>query len=176
MQVEIHSLAIVLASILDLLIGDPWGWLHPVQVMGWLISWWRNLTFAYIPSGWGQKISGICLNIFLLGASAGLGWGMVWLAYQVSVWLGLAIESILLASCMAGRSLRNAAIDVLLPLEAQDMAMARSQLSKYVGRDTENLDQSGILRGILETVAENTTDGAIAPLFFALIGGRLIQI
>jgi len=76
----------------------------------------------------------------------------------------------LLASCFAGRSLRNAAVAVLTPLKNQEIETARTQLSYYVGRDTADLSSSEIARAVLETIAENTTDGVTAPLFYAMIG------
>jgi len=162
---------LVLASFLDFLIGDPWNLLHPVQVMGWVITWWKDWTFRYLPQGLPQKISGICLNIFLLFGFGYGTWYLLEFFYQLANWLGLCLEVVILASCFAGRSLRRAAEEVLIPLKEGDLNSARSLLSKYVGRDTQALDRSEILRALVETIAENTTDGAIAPLFFALIGG-----
>jgi adenosylcobinamide-phosphate synthase len=98
---------------------------------------------------------------------------MVEMARRSHGWLGITVESILLASCFAGRSLRNAATDVLRPLQANEVEEARSVLSRYVGRDTENLSEPEILRAVLETVTENATDGVMAPLFYALIGAAL---
>jgi len=82
----------------------------------------------------------------------------------------MAKESIMLASCFALKSLGKAAIDVLQPLKAGDLTVARQTLSNYVGRDTDNLPESEILRAVLETVTENATDGVMAPLFYAIVG------
>lgn len=84
--------------------------------------------------------------------------------------LGIAIQTILLASCFAGRSLRAAAEDVLAPLNVGDLVKARERLSLYVGRDTENLSEPEILRALLETVTENAVDGVTAPLFMPYLG------
>ena len=84
--------------------------------------------------------------------------------------MGYAIEIVLLASCFAGRSLRVAVQDVLQSLHSQDLVTARSRLSLYVGRDTDKLSKSEILRALLETIAENTVDGVTAPLFYAILG------
>jgi adenosylcobinamide-phosphate synthase len=173
---NIFILGLLFASSLDFLIGDPWNWLHPVQVMGWLIGWWRNWTFRYLPKGWAEKISGIFLNIFLLGSCGGGTWYLLHFSYQLTSWLGLTLETVILASCFAGRSLRGAAEEVLRPLAENNLEMARSHLSKYVGRDTDNLNRTEILRALVETIAENTTDGAIAPLFFAILGGAPLAV
>ncbi len=167
-----YRLGIVVLSIaafLDYLIGDPWGWLHPVQVMGWVISQFTKFTFKYCHQPKSQRLAGIVLGIGLVVGS-GLGG---WLIIQISTWLhpllGI-VGSILLASCFAARSLRVAAKEVLQPLTVSNLSQARSSLSFYVGRDTENLSQPEILRSLLETVTENAVDGVMAPLFYACIG------
>jgi adenosylcobinamide-phosphate synthase len=167
---------LIIASMIDYIIGDPWGWPHPVRVMGWAIATGKNMILRYIKTDIGQKIAGILLAILIIVGS-GLGsWGLVYLAFQLNFWLGLTLQCILLASCFAGKSLRDAAIAVLGPLEADNLTQARTTLSLYVGRDTDDLDRSKILRAILETVAENATDGVIAPLFYAAIGGLPLAI
>ncbi|GAB4135853.1 MAG: adenosylcobinamide-phosphate synthase CbiB [Cyanobacteria bacterium J069] len=174
------ALPLAIAALLDFLIGDPWNWLHPVQVMGWGIGrygqWVQTrLHLTTEPESVRQKVevqrgAGVLLAIALVLGSGVVGWLIVYLSRTVHPFLGLAIESILLASCFAGRSLRDAAADVLRPLAAGDLATARSHLSRYVGRDTENLPASEILRAVLETVTENATDGVTAPLFWAIAG------
>jgi adenosylcobinamide-phosphate synthase len=161
---------------IDYIIGDPWGWPHPVRVMGWAIATGKDMILRYIKTDIGQKIAGTLLAILIIGGS-GLGsWGLVYLAFQLNYWLGIVLQCILLASCFAEKSLRDAAIAVLVPLEADDLTQARTTLSLYVGRDTDDLDRSEILRAVLETVAENATDGVIAPLFYAAIGGLPLAI
>ena len=164
--------AIVLmgAAGLDFLVGDPWHWPHPVPGMGWLIRWSTNLAFKATQSATAMKGLGVLLTILLVGGSAVVGWGMVAIARWFNPWFGLSLEIILVASCFAGRSLRDAAADVLAPLLQNDLAEARQRLSRYVGRDTQDLDQPEILRAVFETVAENSVDGIMGPLFYALIG------
>jgi adenosylcobinamide-phosphate synthase len=208
-----HATALVLvaASALDYGIGDPWGWLHPVQVMGWYISGWSQLTWRFFKSPGAQKLAGVglCASLVLF-----CGLGSWWFFHYLWWWqpgLAIALEAILLASCLAARSLRAAAIDVLEVMPdppaflfgegagsvapplgrgdaqrksqefkeskgsggskgAKDLEEARVRLSKYVGRDTDNLTVPEIYRSILETVAENAIDGATAPWFYALLG------
>ena len=171
-----HRLAVLaIAACLDYLIGDPWNWLHPVQVMGWCIDRYKQvwLKRSPLPPAWMLQIAGVGLAIGLVGGSGVVGWGLVQLATGLNPLLGLAVESILLASCFAGRSLRSAAEAVLKPLEQGDLATARHQLSFYVGRDTADLSVVEILRAVLETVTENATDGVMAPLFWAIAGAML---
>lgn len=167
---------LIVASILDFAIGDPWGWPHPVRAMGWAIAQATSFIFRHVRAPAAQRLAGTFLTVCLLAVSAAIGWGSIWVAYSLNYWLGLATESILLASCFAGRSLRDAAIAVLTPLQAGDTERARSVLSLYVGRDTENLEPPEILRAILETVSENSTDGAIAPIFYAILGGAPLAL
>ncbi len=198
----LSAAVLLLAACLDYLIGDPWGWPHPVRVMGWLISQFtqfvlkgwncedngekaregekfssQSLTNQSIPDKsyfslpeWQRRGAGILLGVGLIIGSGLAGWLIVRGANWIHPLVGIAVESILLASCFAGRSLRAAAVDALQPLAAGQLAQARSSLSQYVGRDTEKLDEPEILRAILETVTENATDGVTAPLFYAIVG------
>ena len=167
---------LMLAALLDYLIGDPWGWPHPVRLMGWLIERYSKLVFGLTQPNQPfqqeiyQRVAGIGLALGLIGGSGLIGWALVWIATQFHPLLGLAIATVLLASCFAGRSLRAAAIDVLVPLEAGNLEAARSRLSFYVGRDTADLSKPDILRAVLETVSENAVDGVMAPLFYGLLG------
>ena len=175
-----NYLILAIAAYLDYLIGDPWGWPHPVRGMGWIIYQFvrgivndpraredRYFTKTRIIT---HRIRGIFLAIVLVIGSGGLGWIIVEAARFIHPLFGVAVESIILASCFAARSLTDAADDVLQPLTQGDLAKARETLSNYVGRDTENLSSSEILRAVLETVTENATDGVMAPLFYAIAG------
>ncbi|MGK7932867.1 MAG: adenosylcobinamide-phosphate synthase CbiB [Microcystaceae cyanobacterium] len=164
------AIALVGATILDYAIGDPWGWIHPVQVMGWFISHLSQLILDYCPQKWQRRLGGIALGLIIIIGSGLSGWLLITLATRLNSLLGLLLEIILLASCFAGRSLRLAARDVLAPLIAGKTAIARQKLSQYVGRDTEQLSEGEILRATVETVAENGVDGVTSPLFYAILG------
>lgn len=166
------------AALLDFWLGDPWSWLHPVQVMGAVIAAGQQFIF-----GLGQRIpmSATTQRLYFRIGGGLLAWGIIlgtggvsWLlvAGGERLWpgLGFVISVILLASCWAGRSLRAAAVDVLTPWQRGDLTMARDRLSRYVGRDTVNLGAGEILRAVLETVTENATDGVFAPLLYAGLG------
>ena len=178
---------LILAAVLDYSIGDPWGWPHPVRAMGWAIDRYTRLVFNIWNNPPGKiplpddrpaadrsklllRCAGIILAIGLILGSYTVSWSIVQAASWVHPLFGIAIQSILLASCFAGRSLRAAADDVLAPLNAGDLVKARERLSLYVGRDTENLSEPEILRALLETVTENAVDGVSAPLFYSLVG------
>jgi len=156
------------AAMLDFCIGDPWRWIHPVQIMGWAIEQFKTIVFQIAKKPTVLRVAGAVLTIGLMLGSATIAWGGIAIARQIHPLFGTAISIILLASCFAGRSLRTAAEEILESLS--DLEQARSRLRLYVGRDTENLPEPEILRAVLETVTENAVDGVLAPLFYALIG------
>ena len=177
-----------IAAFLDYLIGDPVWCLHPVQVMGWAIAKYTKL-FWQVEATWQlksknfltpekqqsyqkllERVAGIyLLFILLLGSSSATAWG-IQIATTINLNLGLALSSFTLASCLAGKSLRDAAVEVLTPLKVGDEQTSRQVLSRYVGRDTAQLSTPDIYRAVLETVTENATDGVMAPLFYGLVG------
>ncbi|MBV9387324.1 MAG: cobalamin biosynthesis protein [Chroococcidiopsidaceae cyanobacterium CP_BM_ER_R8_30] len=164
---------LIIAASLDYLIGDPWGWPHPVRAMGWTINRCTQFALKNYHSSSALRRGGVILCVGLLSGSGLVGWLIVRGASSLHPFLGTAAESILLAACFAGRSLRTAAQEVLQLLIAHKLPEARLSLSQYVGRDTENLSEPEILRAVLETVAENATDGVLAPLFYAIVGAFL---
>ena len=139
--------------------------------MGWAIAQGKAPILSYCPTPWLQQLGGTLLTLLLVVGSYCYAAGLICLASRIHPWVGIAVQAILLASCFGARSLRFAALSVLGPLRAGDLPHARLLLSRYVGRDTDSLDESEVCRAAIETVAENTPDGATAPLFYGLIGG-----
>ncbi|WP_246141850.1 adenosylcobinamide-phosphate synthase CbiB [Hyella patelloides] len=164
------AFSLLIAAVWDYIIGDPRFLIHPVQIMGWIIQKYTELTVDVYHQKWQRRLSGIILGLSLVVGSGIFGWLVVKFADDFNRWLGYFLEVILLASCFAGRSLRKAAEEVLQPLLTKDVTIARSKLSIYVGRDTDNLSTTEILRAVLETVGENAVDGITAPLFYAILG------
>ncbi|AFZ58954.1 cobalamin biosynthesis protein [Anabaena cylindrica FACHB-243] len=161
---------LIIAALLDYLIGDPWGWPHPVRVMGWIISWLSKFFLQHCQSSLTQRLAGIVIAMILIVGSGLSGWLIIQIARWLNPLLGIVLESILLGSCFALHSLRTAAVDVIQPLTIGKLEEARQILSNYVGRDTTNLSAAEVLRAVLETVTENATDGVMAPLFYAILG------
>lgn len=161
------------AALLDYLIGDPWSWPHPVQFMGWVISAYSRGVLAWLKSPWALRLAGVVLTLLVILGSGAIAFGLVWLGDRLHPLLGLLLAIILLASCLAGRSLRDAALNVLTPLQQGDLEESRSRLSRYVGRDTDQLSEVEILRAVLETVTENAVDGVMGPLFYAILGALI---
>ncbi len=172
--VDREILVLIIAASLDYVIGDPVNWPHPVQFMGWICDRYSKLVIKKCKNTFWLKIAGIILGIGLVSTSALISWLLIMGANIVHPILSILIESIILASCFALKSLRNASEDVLQPLNMGNLTLARDRLSRYVGRDTQDLSESEILRAITETVTENAVDGVMAPLFYAILGAIII--
>lgn len=167
-----HLCAITLAYIIDLIIGDPPTWPHPVKWFGSIISFlekkWNN--------GRSRKLKGVFMLMIIMLLVFILSAFIVWVFYQIHPLAGIFIEGVLIATTIAQKSLKAASIEVYDPLEKGDLSGARLKLSYIVGRDTDNLGESEIVRGTVETLAESTSDGITAPLFWAIIGGAPLAL
>ncbi len=117
-----------------------------------------------------RRLAGVGLCWLTILGTGGISWLLVAACQGLHPWWQVALPAIALASCLAGRSLRQAAADVLTALAIGDLEAARSQLSLYVGRDTDKLTVAQIERAIFETITENAVDGVMAPLFYAILG------
>lgn len=162
-----HLIAISIALLIDTLIGDPPNWPHPVKWMGSAISRLEKKLNHHD----GQKAKGMGMVLLLTTMAFTITTIIVWAGYEIHLLLGTLLESILIASTIARRNLAEAALEVYQPLSNGDIRQARIKLSYIVGRDTDKLNEGEIVRGTVETVAENTSDGVTAPLFWALVGG-----
>lgn len=160
------------AVALDLLLGDPHWMPHPVRWMGRTISGLETLLRRLFPkTPRGERGAGIVLALALPilfgGGSALILWGLG----QVSPWLSWAVQLWFTYQLLAARSLQTESMAVYYPLKAHDLEGARRAVSRIVGRDTQALDETGVAKAAVETVAENTCDGVIAPLIFLFLGG-----
>lgn len=162
-----HFIAIVNGFVLDRIIGDPPHLPHPIRWIGTFIS---KVT-ALMNKGRYRTAKGAVLLI----ATGVLVFMIVLVltvfAYRMHIFVGIAVESILITVGLAQKSLRDAGLSVYTPLIKGDLTEARTKLSWIVGRDTEHLDESEIARGAIETVSENTADGVTSPLFWAFLLG-----
>lgn len=157
---------------IDLVVGDPQGFPHPVVWIGKLIDLLEGglrKGFPRTPSG--EKIAGGILWILVVLPSVLLPALLLWFCHGVSPWLRLAAESIMCWQILATKSLRDESMKVYRALEEGDIQRSRSAVSMIVGRDTAELDDGAVTRAAVETVAENTSDGIVAPLIFLAVGG-----
>jgi adenosylcobinamide-phosphate synthase len=167
-----HLLAIALALVLDWLFGDP-RWLpHPVRGIGSFISFFDKR----LNQGRYRRMKGIITVAAVTGMVYCLGSLVVYISYSLSWIFGVMMEAVLIFTTIATKSLQEAAWNVLIPLEQGKIEKARRELSMIVGRDTDNLDEPEIVRACVETVAENTSDGITATLFYAVIGGAPLAL
>lgn len=155
--------------LLDCILGDPYSLLHPIRLIGKLISalekWVRSSFAKHLISG-GSILAGIVLLI-----STVIPLALLILCYHINVWLGAALESVLCYYMLAARCLRDESMKVYRAFLENDTEKARKAVSMIVGRDTKPLDRNGIIRAAVETVAENTSDGVTAPMMYMGLGG-----
>ena len=164
--------ALVIGFGIDLLVGDPHGFPHPVVLIGKCISVLeRGLRRICPKTPAGERAAGAILWGAVVIASTAVPAGLLWLCGLVSPWLRLALESVMCWQILAVKSLRDETMKVYDALESGDLAASRHAVSMIVGRDTGRLDDAAVTRAAVETVAENTSDGVVAPLLFLAIGG-----
>lgn len=165
-------LALVLGFGIDLIVGDPHSIPHPVIFIGKLISAMEKLARKIFPKTVkGENFAGGVLWFVVVAVSTAVPALLLWMCYGISVWLGLAIESVMCWQILATKSLKDESMKVYNALKTGDIEKSRYAVSMIVGRDTENLDDKAVARAAVETVAENTSDGIVAPLIFLAIGG-----
>jgi adenosylcobinamide-phosphate synthase len=123
-----------------------------------------------------SKAAGVLLALGLPLLSAGLAWALLRQAGRVHPWLSWGLNCVLIYFCVACRDMLNHARSVLLALKSGDLALARDKVAMIVGRDTQNLDEDGVLRACVESVAESASDGLVAPLFYAYLGGAPLAL
>lgn len=167
-----HLLAITLAYLIDLMVGDPPDWPHPVRWIGSGISRLEKR----LNQGESRRAKGIMMLLTILAIVFLITLFIVWISYRIHPVLGVLVEGLMIATTIAQRNLKEAALEVYAPLKEKDMKEARLKLSYIVGRDTDQLEEGEIVRGTVETVAENTSDGVTAPLFWGLIGGAPLAL
>src|SRR3989344_4611812 len=174
----LHSalLIIIFAYILDLLLGDP-KWLpHPVRWIGRYITFVEDKIRRFADTPLAEKISGIFLFIIVVGSVYGLIWFLLLLTTYHSPLSTLILAVFLAYTTLSIKSLHQEAWGVIHALKNISIDEARNRLKNIVGRDTQNLSEDEIYRAVVETVAENTSDGIIAPLFYLAIGGPALAL
>lgn len=167
-----RTLAICLGFILDALFGDPrWLW-HPICAIGALISHAERLLRRIFPdTAAGERIAGALLWMVVCGLTFAVPFGLLWLAGQAHPLLRFALETVFCYQIFARRSLHEESRKVYDRLAAGDLAGARVAVSYIVGRDTQELSAEGVTKAAVETVAENASDGVVAPMLFLFLGG-----
>lgn len=169
---KLSLLALVIGFGIDLILGDPHELPHPVILIGKLIdSLNHGLRNVFPKTAFGEKLAGAVLWTLVVLSSTLIPVLLLWFCHRISPWLRLAIESVMCWQILATKSLRDESMNVYHELENGDIASSRYAVSMIVGRDTAKLDDAGVTRAAVETVAENTSDGIVAPMIFLAIGG-----
>jgi len=169
-RVELQT---ILALGLDALLGDP-RWLpHPVRLIGGL-ALRAEMVFRRLFKN--ERLAGIVTVLVVLSVTGGVGGLLLWGAGQIHPRLGDLVGILLFYTCFAARDLLAHSRRVYQALVVDDLAEARQRVAWLVGRDTANLDQGGVVRACVESVAENSSDGVVAPLFWAVVGGPLAAL
>lgn len=164
--------AVFLGFIIDLIVGDPVWLYHPVRMIGVLITYGEKIIRKIMPkSKRGEIFGGVIINIFVLVVCFFVPYIILYLAQTVHPMLKLCIEAFMCYQILAVKSLKKESMRVYKCLEKKDINNAKKYLSWIVGRDTYRLSEEQISKAAVETVAENTSDAVIAPLFYMMLGG-----
>lgn len=165
------TISIFAGFILDLFLGDPYWMPHPVRAMGKGIQALEKKLRRPDGTPAAQMRAGALLVCMIVAVSILIPVLLLWLAYRLHPAAGLVLESFMCYQIMATKCLKVESMKVCRALRDGDVEKAREAVSMIVGRDTAVLSAEGITKAAVETVAENTSDGSIAPLFFMLLGG-----
>lgn len=175
----IHIISLALGILLDQIVGDPHSFPHPIRAIGNLIIFLEKRLLGTDldkkernPEK--EKRRGALLWVIVVLMTIAVVFVIVFFSYKISVYLGVLVETILTCYILAARSLCRESMMVYKALKAGNIEEARRALSMIVGRDTEHLDEEEIIKAAVETVAENTSDGVIAPLLYTAIGGPVL--
>lgn len=167
------ALALTLAVVLDLLLGDPLWLPHPVRWMGKAIDVleprFRRLNLSPLHSG-ALMAAGLLLVVWIGGLL------LVALAARLHPAAAVVVQTLMLYTCISARDLRDEALAVAGALSEKGLTAGRRAVSMIVGRETDRLDETGVTRAAVETVAENLVDGFVSPLFFFVLGGAPLSM
>ncbi len=169
-----HLLILLAGFLLDLVFGDPLWLPHPVQGVGWLINRLEPVSRGlFLKTPRGEWLAGLCMTLSVLLLSVGIAWGVIALGGLVHPCLGCAIEVILAYQMLATKSLRVESMKVYHALQHGTLEESRRAVSWIVGRDTAQLTEEEVALAAVETVAENASDGILAPMLWMAVLGPL---
>ncbi len=167
---------LIAAFILDVLLGDPRWCPHPVRVMGAAISSLERLLRREGASPSDDYASGLFLSVMVVFSAYLVSFLLLYFSYEYSRPLFYALSVYMVWMSLSVKSLKDAGMGVVAALKSRGAMEARRRLSYIVGRDTGCLDEQAVLAATVETVAENTSDGVVAPLFYFCVGGPPLML
>lgn len=160
----------------DLIFGDPRWLYHPVRLIGNLIALLEKLIRKIMPVSKAGELAGGFITVVLVLLLCGIvPWVLLHLVFGLNVVAGVILEAFMCYQLLAVKSLKDESMKVYDALTGNTIEDARKAVSMIVGRDTQNLDQKGVAKAAIETVAENFSDGVIAPMFYMFIGGPVLM-
>ena len=165
-----NILSIYIGYITDLIVGDPYSFPHPVRYIGKLIRYVEKKVRKVANTDKGLKIGGFVLWFFTVIPTYLITYLIIKLS-SFNTYVYVFVNAFIIYTTLATKCLKDEAVKIYRVLKTGDLEQSRIQLSYIVGRDTEHLSEKEIIRATVETVAENTVDGIIAPMFYAFIGG-----
>lgn len=164
-------IALIIGYILDLIIGDPQVFFHPIRLIGNLISYVEGILRLKCKDAKDERKAGTILWLIVVLTSFIVPYIIIYIAAAINGILAVIIEVIMCYFILATKSLKDESMKVYSSLKNNDLHEAKINLSYIVGRDVERLNESSIAKAAVETVAENTSDGVIAPMLFIMLGG-----
>lgn len=159
---------LISAYVLDLIFGDPYSFPHPVKFIGNMIARLEKFFFA---TSINKLISGLISFLIVVVSTYFATFLLINISYILNSYLGIAVEILLTYTVLSAKCLEVEAVKVQRQVRAKDLENSRKSLSYIVGRDTKELDFAQIIKAVIETVAENTVDGVISPIFYLCLGG-----
>lgn len=157
--------------LLDIVLGDPSWFPHPVRGIGLMINRLEAFIRKYARTPAALKAGGVVLTLVTVGSTYLITWFLLKLCWRISPWLYFGVSAAVVYFTLATRCLAYEASLIYQALKRGDLELAQKRLSYIVGRDTDNLPEGEITRGAVETVAENTVDGVVSPLLYTFLGG-----
>lgn len=167
---------LAVACLLDAAVGDPRWFPHPVRWMGAIVDWCDRRVYQLLLTPAKQRMAGVLLAVVLPVGTYAAGAMLVWFGSSVDPMWGSAATVLLAWTTLAARDLIDHVVSVQRALQSVSLEEARAAVAKIVGRDTEEMDESDIVRATVETIAESTADGIVAPLFYLVLGGAPLAL
>ena len=167
---------LAVACLLDAAVGDPRWFPHPVRWMGRLVDWCDRCVYRLLLSPAQQRMAGVLLAVVLPAGAYVAATMLIWFGSSIDPFWGSAVTVLLAWTTLAARDLIDHVVTVQKALQSVSLAEARTAVAKIVGRDTEEMDESDIVRATVETIAESTADGIMAPLFYLVLGGAPLAL
>ncbi len=165
------SLKVLTACGLDVLIGDPRWFPHPVKLIGMMVHWYESVALRWVCGKVGRYIAGAVLAVSLPSLCYVSAEWLIATTSQLNEWVGHVVWVVLGYTTLAARDLADHAHQVYHALMAGSLKEARASVSQIVGRDTATLSEPEVIRATIETVAESSSDGVVAPLLYLAVGG-----